>query len=288
MTLIERRAEWLERLDELHLLTPARIALILLAACLAAVVVRRLIGRMVGRVIGLGPLGAGERSSPRGRSVSGALRSAVLVAIWSIAVVAVLSELGVNITGVVFTATVIGGALAFGAQTLVRDLIAGVFVLSEDQYGVGDVIDVGHLAGASSPVTGVVERITLRATRLRDGDGRVWHVPNGVVARVANLSLQPVASLELHVHRATPPDTLRAVATGLAAAITEHSEAAPWCTGPAAYGGIVDLRDDRLVGRVSVPTQAGHHDDVRRVWRELLAIAFQDGRLTPPPPAGSA
>lgn len=283
MGLMTDRAGWVDRLDELHLLTPARIVLILGVACLLAVIVRRMVERLVGQVVGLGPMKSGDRTSPRSRSLSGAIRSLALVAIWSIAVIAVMNELGVNVGGVLFTATVIGGALAFGAQTLVRDLIAGMFVLAEDQYGVGDVIDVGPLAGGSTPVTGTVERISLRATRVRDGDGRVWHVPNGAVVRVANLSLRSVAVLELHVDRTMTLDALRAAAADLCRAITEHPVAGPLCVEAPSYAGVADLRDDRMVGKVSVRTQPGRHDDVRRIWRELSIDAYQSGALCIPP-----
>jgi moderate conductance mechanosensitive channel len=182
---------------------------------------------------------------------------------------------------------VIGGALAFGAQSLVRDLIAGMFVLAEDQYGVGDIIDVGPLVGGSTSVTGTVERISLRATRLRDSDGRVWHVPNGAIVRIANLSLRSVATLELHVHRSTNVEQLADVAAGLGAELLAHPIAGPQCDGQPEYDGIVDLRDDRLVGRLRIHTLPGRHDEVRRIWRELSITAYQDGRMqVPPEPVG--
>jgi moderate conductance mechanosensitive channel len=278
-----QRADWIVRLDELHLLTPMRIVLIVVGAFVATLIVKLLIGRLVRRVVGLSPLSGGERTTPRGRSLSGALRSAVLVAIWVIAAIAIISELGVNVGGVVLTATVVGGALAFGAQTLVRDLIAGVFVLAEDQYGVGDIIDVGPLVGGSTPVTGTVERISLRATRLRDAEGRVWHVPNGAIVRVANLSLRSVAVLELHVNRSTSVEHLKSVALGLGVELQSHPEAGPLCGGEPEYDGVIDMQDDRLVGRIRVQTLPGRHDEVRRVWRELSIAAYQDGRLHLPP-----
>jgi moderate conductance mechanosensitive channel len=281
------RPGWITRLDELHLLTPLRIALILLVAFFATVIVTRLISRIVGRVAGLGPIGSSERSTPRSRSLSGARQSAVLAAIWFIAAIAIISELGVNVGGVVLTATVVGGALAFGAQSLVRDLIAGMFVLAEDQYGVGDIIDVGPLIGGSVPISGTVERISLRATRLRDSEGRVWHVPNGAIVRVANLSLRSMAVLEMHVDRSMTVTDLEAVATQLGDELMSHTIAGPLCNGAPGYDGVVDLRDDRLVGRMHVQTLPGRHDEVRRIWRELSIAAYQDGRLPmPPPPIG--
>ncbi|MFM7069167.1 MAG: mechanosensitive ion channel family protein, partial [Actinomycetes bacterium] len=94
----------------------------------------------------------------------------------------ILAVLGVSWKAFLTSAGVIGVALGFGAQTLIRDLLAGWFVVVEDRYGVGDVVDLG--GGA----VGTVERITLRSTRLRAQNGNVWHVSNGEVLRVANKS----------------------------------------------------------------------------------------------------
>ncbi len=109
------------------------------------------------------------------------LRSFASFVILGIAVVLVLGELGINLAPIVASAGVVGVALGFGAQNLVRDFLSGLFMLLEDQYGVGDVIDAG-------PATGVVEGVSLRTTRLRDVEGNVWHIPNGTIARVANKS----------------------------------------------------------------------------------------------------
>ena len=102
----------------------------------------------------------------------------VLVAIFG---TMILSELGVNIAPIIASAGIIGIALGFGAQSLVKDFLSGVFMIFEDQYGVGDVVDVGE-------ATGTVEAVTLRVTRLRDLNGTVWYVPNGEILRVGNMS----------------------------------------------------------------------------------------------------
>jgi moderate conductance mechanosensitive channel len=92
-----------------------------------------------------------------------------------------LSELGVNIAPIIASAGIIGLALGFGAQSLVKDFLSGVFMIFEDQYGVGDVVDVGEASGT-------VEAVSLRVTRLRDLNGTVWYVPNGEILRVGNMS----------------------------------------------------------------------------------------------------
>ena len=109
-------------------------------------------------------------------SVSGAV-------IWSIAALMALDRLGLNLGPLLAGAGVVGLAVGFGSQTLVRDLISGVFMLVEDQFGVGDVIDAGEASGT-------VESVSLRTTRLRSVDGTVWHIPNGEIRRVGNQSQQ--------------------------------------------------------------------------------------------------
>ncbi len=179
---------WVERLRDLHLLTGLRILAILALAWLSVAVMGRLIERLLRglRVFReRAPTTAGEsaRAEQRVRTVGIALRSAAFAVIWLIALITVLGEVHVNVGAFVATATIVGGALAFGAQQIVRDLLAGLFLLTEDQYGVGDVVDLGLASG-------VVERVTLRVTRVRDADGRVWYVPHGQIARVANFELR--------------------------------------------------------------------------------------------------
>jgi small conductance mechanosensitive channel len=103
------------------------------------------------------------------------------VVIWTIALLIVLGELGVDLAPLIAGTAIVGVALGFGAQTIVRDFLAGLFVVLEDQYGVGDVIDAGAAFGT-------VEWVSLRLTRLRDSEGVIWHVPNGEIKRVGNLS----------------------------------------------------------------------------------------------------
>src|SRR5215210_375243 len=92
-------------------------------------------------------------------------------------------ELGLQLGPLLAGAGIVGVAVGFGAQNLVRDFLSGIFMLIEDQYGLGDVIDAG-------PAAGQVEAISLRTTRLRDAEGVVWHIPNGEIQRVGNKSQQ--------------------------------------------------------------------------------------------------
>ncbi len=266
---------WINRLDKLHLLTPLRILLIIIVAIVVAIVLRTVVTRLLGRNLHLSG-GDRPRAEARQRALSSALRSAVVGVVWGTAVITIISELGVNIGGVIATATVIGGAVAFGAQTLIRDIIAGLFVLAEDQYGVGDTVDLGL-------ATGEVERITLRSVRLRDGEGLVWHVAHGNVARVANLSKSSVALLDLELSRDTDLGSIDEVVNRLAEKLRADPAAAPALTGNISIVGVNDVRDDRLVYRVTAETLPGKRDNVRRAWRRLVLQAFGEGDLKPPP-----
>ena len=122
-----------------------------------------------------------ERRKQRVRALGAILRSASSIAIFSIAGFVILGDLGINLAPLLASAGVVGIAIGFGAQNLVRDYLSGVFMLVEDQYGVGDVITVGD-------ATGTVENVTLRITRMRDVNGIVWHIRNGTIEQVGNES----------------------------------------------------------------------------------------------------
>ncbi len=124
-------------------------------------------------------------AAARAQTLGGVTASLVRITVWTFAGLFVLGELGLNLGPLIAGASIVGVALGFGAQTLVKDFLAGFFILAEDQYGVGDDVAVG---GETPNITGVVEEVSLRITRLRDGDGTVWFVPNGDIRKVGNRS----------------------------------------------------------------------------------------------------
>jgi small conductance mechanosensitive channel len=125
------------------------------------------------------------------------------IIIYTMAALMALAEFDVNLGPLIASAGIVGIALGFGAQSLVKDYLSGIFMLIEDQYGVGDVIDVGDAAG-------VVEAVSLRTTQLRDVHGTLWHFPNGEIRRVANKS-QEWARAVLDVEVAYDTDIARAM-----------------------------------------------------------------------------
>lgn len=120
-----------------------------------------------------------DRQGKRLETLGSLLRSISSVVIWSMAVLMVGYQLGINMAPIIASAGVGGIAIAFGAQSVVKDFISGLFMMFEDQYGVGDIIDTGEAIGT-------VEEVTLRVTRLRDASGVVWYVRNGEIIRIAN------------------------------------------------------------------------------------------------------
>ena len=171
---------------------PLQIAIIFVLAVISRSVIVRVLNRLTHRTIAMrksrhefssaaeATLDASRREQ-RAKSISALLRSIVSVTIWSIALLMALATLGINIAPILASAGVVGVAVGFGAQTLVKDYVAGIFLIIEDQYGIGDRIDVG-------PVIGIVEEVELRVTRIRDDSDVVWYVRNGEILRVANHS----------------------------------------------------------------------------------------------------
>ena len=128
-----------------------------------------------------GPKRSGIRQKERAKTTSTVLKSTLNGVIWLIAIFMILAEFGLNLGPLIASAGVIGVALGLGAQTLVRDILSGIFMLVEDQYGVGDKIDV-------LDVQGVVETVGLRITTVRDGKGTIWYLRNGEILKVGNKS----------------------------------------------------------------------------------------------------
>ncbi len=124
---------------------------------------------------------AGERRRQRAQTMASVLSSVVSVVVFSLVAVMVLGELGYDIGPLVASAGLVGVALGFGAQSLVKDFLSGIFLFFEDQYGVGDEVVIGD-------TTGVVEALSLRVTRIRAEDETIWYVRNGEILKVGNRS----------------------------------------------------------------------------------------------------
>ena len=244
---------------------PVRIVIIIVAALVVRMVAHRAITRLVRPVaVGL----RSERRSQRAATVGSVLKSAVSFTILLIAFLLILSELRVNLAPFIAGTSIVGVALAFGAQNIVKDFLSGMFMMLEDQYGVGDVIDF-------EKATGTVEAVGLRTTRLRDVNGTVWYVRNGEVVRVGNKS-QGYAQVVLDVPIDAAADVDRASAAILEVAVEMRNEQ-DWATvflGDPEMQGVERLTREetviRLVAKVQPLEQWRTARELRRRIRERL------------------
>lgn len=217
----------------------------------------------------------GVRADMRLRTVRSVLTSSALAFVWVFVAFGIAQALNIRLSGLVVWTTVIGGAFAFGAQQIVRDLLAGFFMFMEDQYGVGDLVDVGH-------ATGTVEDVTLRVTRLRDGEGRVWFVPNGQIVRVANLSHDwAQAVLDVPVPLSADLDAVTATLLEIGRSLRAEAVTADLLLDDPQVLGVQDVQDDRAVLRFSVKTKAAAQFEVLRRMRAAIIVALKEGRLPP-------
>ena len=161
---------------------PLRVFTVIVAAWISYSIGHRAIDRAINKLatadLKPGP-GVAKRQAERARTTGSVLNSILKAIIWIIAIGMILGEFGFNLGPVIASAGVIGVAIGLGAQTLVRDILSGIFMLIEDQYGVGDQIKVLEIEG-------VVEKVGLRITTIRDKDDVLWYVRNGEILVIGN------------------------------------------------------------------------------------------------------
>ena len=279
---------------------PLRILVIALVAFalnqLARRAIRRFTARLVasaassGRLKAMLPTGdADPRAAGRATTLGDVLRSLSTVVIYGLALLLILGELGINLGPLVASAGIAGVAFGFGAQSLVKDFLSGVFMLVEDQYGVGDVVDLG-------PASGTVEAVGLRSTRIRDAHGVVWHVPNGQVNRVGNKSQDwSKALLDVEVGYGTD---LQAAQATIKRAADEVCSQEPWAADvlePPEVQGVEVLGKEAVAIRLVVKTRpAAQFALARQLRLHVLEALEREGAKSPltrqvvPPPDAPA
>ena len=219
-----------------------------------------------------------ERASQRAQTLGTLFKSVATTIIWAVALMMLLGEFDVNLGPLIAGAGIIGVAVGFGAQSLVRDLLTGVFMLIEDQYGVGDVVDLGDAVGT-------VESVGLRTTRLRDISGTVWHVPNGAIARVGNMSqLWARVPLDLDVAYDTDLDAAMDIIKRVADAVWhEQGENTTVLEEPTVVG-VQAFGADAVTIRVMVKTEPSEQWATARLLRKRVKDAFDEAGIEIPFP----
>jgi moderate conductance mechanosensitive channel len=265
---------------------PLKLAGLLLIALLTRYLLHRLIDRGVARAaateppdrllgsrraarVVLGSTGVySERRALRAATLGSLLKSIVTVVIGVIVVVMAMEILGYPIGPLIASAGILGVALGFGAQNLVKDFLGGIFMLLEDQYGVGDVIDMGYASGT-------VEGVGLRVTRMRAIDGTVWYVRNGEVVRVGNSSHGWArAVLDVPVAYGQDSERARALVEQVAAELAADPEWSEHVLEAPEVWGVEDVQADAFLLRLVVKTEPLQQWPVARELRERIMRTF--------------
>lgn len=271
--------------------TTLRIVATVVGGIVVALVLRYLIHRMTARLVraaeplarfgraatgtATASLGGAvsDRRTQRADTLDSVLGSTVTVVVGVVVLVTVMQQLGWDIGPILASAGIVGVAVGFGAQSLVKDLISGVFMLLEDQYGVGDIIDIGT-------VSGTVESVALRITRIRDASGTLWYCRNGEILRVGNQSQGwSRAVVDVRVDPTGSPERTREVLATTAGGLAADPAFAAAVLAPPAVTFGEDMAAAGLHLQVTVKTAAGEQGSVASELRRRLRAALDDAEI---------
>lgn len=286
--------EWLAGSADWLIKKPLSILLILVVAFLIRIVLRKMINRATTsrRTNGekmpallrplrdrsadvLGPV-VWERRRQRAKTIGSVLNSLVTFIVYGLAFVLVLGELGINLGPIIASAGIVGVALGFGAQNLVRDFLSGIFMMLEDQYGVGDIVDIGEAAGT-------VEAVGLRITTLRDLNGTVWYVRNGEVLRVGNSSQGfAVAVVDVPVSYSADVDKATSVLAKVAADAAQSDILKADVLEEPTVLGVESVTPEGIQLRLTIKVRPGRQWSVQRAMRAKIMPALEEAGIEPP------
>jgi len=221
---------------------------------------------------------ANERSNQRANTLGAVLKSMTAGVIWVMAGLIALGEVGISLGPLIAGAGIAGIAIGFGAQSLVKDFLAGIFIVIEDQYGVGDIVDVGEAFGT-------IEQVTLRTTRLRDVGGALWVVPNGEIRRVGNMSqIWSRTVLDIGVSYDTDLDRASEILKQVADELWHEQREGETIIEEPAVWGVQELGDSAISIRLAVKTDPAEQWATGRLLRGRIKKAFDEAGIEIPFP----
>jgi small-conductance mechanosensitive channel len=252
-------------------------------AVVLTIVSRRWVGRYRKRARGGDD--AEDRRRRRTATVVALIGSIVVVITWAVFLLTLLKALGVDITPILASAGIAGIALGFGAQSLVRDTISGLFIFLEGQFDVGDLVDLTTSAGT---VSGTVEDLSLRTTEVRQYDGSLSTIPNGLIEVTNNRTRGwGRAVVDVRVALDEDPDHVRATLDELLEEMRSEAPLDAWLRQPPTVLGVTQLTDTAQVIRIAAETMPSHRIDAERLLRaRVIARMAERGIKSPPVPAG--
>jgi moderate conductance mechanosensitive channel len=261
--------------------TGVPILIVLAVAAVVSVVLRLVVRRLQRRW----EAATGGGGAQRAATLTHAVSATVIVTVWTIALLVVLGYLGVNLAPLIAGAGVAGIALGFGAQSIVKDGLTGFFILLENQFGVGDTVE---LQTTANPVIGRIESFTLRATSLRAFDGTLHTVPNGNIQIVSNKSRGWArAIVDLRIAYGQDPEKVRVILDELILELAEDPNLLEWVQEGPNVLGVETTSDYSMVIRVVAETIPTRRFDVERLLRERFTqrLAERGIQSPSPPPA---
>ena len=257
---------------------PLSILFVIVVALLVAYLGARAIRRVLERVADQATTRSGShRTAARVHTMSGVVANVWRLFVFVVAGAIVLGMLGINLTPLLASATIIGATLGFGAQQIVRDYFSGIIMTLEDQYNVGDAVTVGG-------VTGTIEEVTMRLTRFRGVDGTVYTIPNGDIRLIGNLSrgwARAVVDLTLPGRAATDLEAVRRLVTEAARRVAAAPAFTAHCTEPPRVVGLDAVGSATLTMRVMLRTVPSQRDALTRALREEVVGALARAGLWP-------
>jgi small conductance mechanosensitive channel len=261
---------------------PLEILLVVAVAALLARYGAKAVRRLLTRLADQAAARSGSaRAGARVATMSGVVANVWRFFVFVVAGAIVLGLFGINLTPLLASATIIGATLGFGAQQIVRDYFSGLIMTVEDQYNVGDSVTVGG-------VTGVVEDVTMRLTRLRADDGTVYVVPNGDIRMLANLSrgwARAVVDVPMPGASASDLERVRATLEEAARRVASRPQFAAHCTEPPSLVGVAGADASTVTMRVMLHTVPSQRDALTGALREESVAALAKAELWPTEPA---
>lgn len=286
--------EWIAASADWLVAKPLKIILILVIAFLIRYLIKKLIDKLTkapsdGKQPALlrplrnranGPLSVEtiERSRQRAETIGSVLKSVTTFLVLGIAVIEILAELGINVGPLIASAGIVGVALGFGAQSLVQDFLSGIFMMMEDQYGVGDVVDLGEAIG-------VVETVGLRITTVRALDGTVWYVRNGEIMRVGNFSQDhSVAVVDIPLSHSADLEHATQLITQIATEVVSQPPVSQDALAQPDVLGVDNITVQAVYIRLTVKVRPGKQWGVQRTLRGKILGALSEAGFENPLP----
>lgn len=214
-----------------------------------------------------------DRRAQRADTLNSVLGSTVVLGVGLVVLVMVLEQLGWDVGPLLASAGVVGLAVGFGAQSLVKDVLSGVFMMIEDQYGVGDLIDIGTTSGT-------VEAVGLRVTRIRDSSGTLWYCRNGEILRVGNQSQGwSRATVDVRVDASAPLDRTHRLLGDTAQALAADPAWSAVVIGDPTVAFVADLAAAGTQLQVALKVNAGQQGKVASELRRRIRAALDDAGI---------